>query len=189
MKFRLLLAIVMAVSLTAAACTSSSADLETATTAPNIPTQTVTTELPTQTVTTEIATETVTSGTPDGTGGSEPTSCEDLADDWIAITQEFINTFGAGPYEDWYGDPPSSELLAGQDVWFEKSGAWSETWMELECMEVERPFICERQSQLDALGPAGEAFIYDNTPCNLEGTFGPNSAAEARLNAWRESQL
>jgi ketosteroid isomerase-like protein len=58
MRFRLFVAVVMAVSLTAAACTSSSAEISTATTTPDVPAQTVTTEAVTETVADEVATET-----------------------------------------------------------------------------------------------------------------------------------
>ena len=181
MRVRLLLAIVMAVSLTAAAC-SSSAEISTATTTADEPTQTATTEVAAQTVTTEAATETVAdevatetttvSSTDLETDAAAATSCEELDDVDFAIFQEFINVFGAGPFEDWYTNSPSlsQEMQDGFDVWMQKAEKSTEQAASLGCdegAEVERD-KCARMSQLDPLGDAGLGFLHDMVPCDLD---------------------
>jgi hypothetical protein len=172
MRFRLLLAIVMAVSLTPAAC-SSSAEISEATTTADEPTQTATTEAATETVADEVATETTTVSSTDlETDAAGATSCEELDDVDFAIFQEFINVFGAGPFEDWYTNSPSvsPEMQDGFDVWMEKAEKSTEQAASLGCdegAEVERD-KCARMSQLDPLGDAGLGFLHDMVPCDLD---------------------
>jgi hypothetical protein len=65
MRIRLFLAIVLAVSLTAAACTNSSTEISTTTTTAEVAAQTVTTEAATETVAAEVETETTTVTSPE----------------------------------------------------------------------------------------------------------------------------
>jgi hypothetical protein len=164
MRVRPFVAIVMAVSLAAAACSGSSSELSTATTTPDVAAQTVTTE---------VATETTTVSSTDlGTDAAAATSCEELDDVDFAIHQEFINVFGAGPFEDWYRNSASvsPEMQDGFDVWMEKAEKSTEQSGSLGCdegAEVERD-KCARMSQLDPLGDAGLGYLHDMVPCDLD---------------------
>ncbi len=106
------------------------------------------------------------------TDAAVATNCEELLDIDFAINQEFINVFGAGPFEDWFTNSPSvlPEMQAGLDVWMEKAGKSSEQSASLGCdvgAEAEKD-SCGRLSQLDPLGDAGLGFMHDMVPCDLD---------------------
>ena len=106
------------------------------------------------------------------TDAAVATSCEELLDIVFAIHQEFINVFGAGPFEDWYTNSPSvsPNVQAGMDVWMEKAGKSSEQSASLGCdegAEAEKD-SCGPMSQLDPLGDAGLGFMHDMVPCDLD---------------------
>lgn len=130
--------------------------------------------------------------------GADPaaaTSCEELADSFIAINQELIAVFGKGPIEDFWipGDesyPP--EVDAAGRAWRGKMTILSAQDQILGCSEVLEQLVCdERASQLEVPGDAALAFLYDNFPCELEDILGTDAAAEAeaRLDEWQTSQV
>jgi len=113
------------------------------------------------------------------TDAAAATNCEELADIDIAITQEFIDVFGDGPFEDWFTDSPAPR--AGVDVWLEKVGKSVEQSASLGCdigAEVENDYFCDGMPQLDRLGDAGLAFLHAMVPCDLD------PADQARVNAF-----
>jgi hypothetical protein len=147
MRFRLFLGIVMAVSLTAAACTSSSAEISTAPTTPDVPTQTVAAE---------VATETTT------VSSTDPQTCEEVADVLIAINQEFLDELGDMSVEEF-------EALGAANrqgtLWpaFEKLGREGGILLtraadELGCSDRDLQTE-ERLDELTPSGPAGELWV------------------------------
>ena len=87
-----------------------------------------------------------------------------------------------------FPDEPSDEMVKKSNAWSTGMVEIGERAQSLGCVDV-GSLVCERQPVLDPKGDAGIRFIYDNTPCNLEGTFGPASEEETRYQAWQDAEV
>jgi hypothetical protein len=137
--------------------------------------------------TTDGVTSTTTIAT---SGAAAATSCEELADNFIASTQGMLDAYGDASFAALQLESVPPEWKAAGALWFDDFATLGELAESLGCGEGLDQLICERQPQLDPQGDAGLKFISESTPCGVEGAIEPAATAayEARSETWYESQ-
>jgi hypothetical protein len=121
------------------------------------------------------------------------TNCATAADVVTALNQAILDVLGDRSIDEYWGLQPgddTEEIEAAFGLYGERLIELTPTLEEHGCEHEWDDLLCERQPQLEPLGPAGEAYIYENTPCGLEGTLGEvaGAEAEARIEEWYNNQ-
>jgi len=89
-------------------------------------------------------------------------SCVDLADKYVEIAQELLDSIGELTPADM--SPPPPEVETAGEEWFAEYSELVPRIGQL-CEEAEfDALLCERESQLESFGEEGEHFLDDNYP-------------------------
>jgi hypothetical protein len=93
---------------------------------------------------------------------AEATTCGDLADKYVEITKDIIEQIGDRTDADM--EAPPAELEASAEAWMNTSFDVVSRIADL-CNDDEfDQLLCERKSEIEPTGEAGERFLRDNFP-------------------------